>query len=94
MSGAVKPNLEAVVESLDRVCVACLAATDQATWTLLHENAPCRAMAGLERDVADHEAGSSCGHPSHRRGSRGRLRSGHEVCMNCGDVVPKDKRRA
>lgn len=72
-----------VIASLDKTCPACLAATDAETWELLHQGRSCP----VDRAVA------ACGHPEHRRGTRGGLRPSQEVCMNCGDVVLKRRPR-
>lgn len=45
MSGELAERIAAVIASLDRVCPACLAARDRATWELLHRGRVCRTTA-------------------------------------------------
>lgn len=42
MTAVAIAKIRAVIESLDRICPPCLAATDQATWDLLHRGKVCR----------------------------------------------------
>jgi hypothetical protein len=41
-------DFDALVRSLDRVCPACVAATSQETWDLLHRDRTCVAVARVQ----------------------------------------------
>lgn len=45
------------------------------------------------RTVRRPDRATSCWHPPHRRGTRGGLPPGCDVCMQCGAVVPKARTR-